>query len=414
MSVLKIFTDYRHLQIFILAIFSAMPLGILYRVISAWLTEEQIALAVITTFSISKIFYSLKFLWAPIIDQIKIPILGEIGHRKSWMILCAGALAFVLFLMSKLDPKSSLAELYVLVIALGVLSATFDIIFDAFRIDILEKEMQAIGAANTIFGYRIGLIIISSGAFYFSELYGWTKVFFIISLSYCAVVFYILSLNEPTIIRDKFNAFSLHSWKVMTLDPFIDFFKREGAIAILLAIIFFKLGDAMLGVVAMPFYLELGFTKSEIGFVSGTFGVFATIVGTYLGGYIMYCMGSFRGMIITAIAQSITNASFIWLNHMGHDINAFMVAIAIENVAGGMGSGALVGYLSVLCNKKFSATQYALFSSASGLFSHTIVIYGGSIVELVGWDLYFFGTIILGIPGILILTYLKNKYENNK
>lgn len=414
MSVLKIFTDYRHLQIFILAIFSAMPLGILYRVISAWLTEEQIALAVITTFSISKIFYSLKFLWAPIIDQIKIPILGEIGHRKSWMILCAGALAFVLFLMSKLDPKSSLAELYVLVIALGVLSATFDIIFDAFRIDILEKEMQAIGAANTIFGYRIGLIIISSGAFYFSELYGWTKVFFIISLSYCAVVFYILSLNEPTIIRDKFNAFSLHSWKVMTLDPFIDFFKREGAIAILLAIIFFKLGDAMLGVVAMPFYLELGFTKSEIGFVSGTFGVFATIVGTYLGGYIMYCMGSFRGMIITAIAQSITNASFIWLNHMGHDITAFMVAIAIENVAGGMGGGALVGYLSVLCNKKFSATQYALFSSASGLFSHTIVIYGGSIVELVGWDLYFFGTIILGIPGILILTYLKNKYENNK
>jgi len=412
MSVLKIFTDYRHLQIFILAIFSAMPLGILYRVISAWLTEEQIALAVITTFSISKIFYSLKFLWAPIIDQIKIPVLGKIGHRKSWMILCAGALAFILFSMSKVDPQNSLAELYVLVIALGVLSATFDIIFDAFRIDILEKEMQAIGAANTIFGYRIGLIIISSGAFYFSELYGWTKVFFIISLSYCAVVFYILSLNEPTIIRDKFNAFSLHSWKVMTLDPFIDFFKREGAIAILLAIIFFKLGDAMLGVVAMPFYLELGFTKSEIGFVSGTFGVFATIVGTYLGGYIMYCVGSFKGMIITAVAQSITNASFIWLNHMGHDINAFMVAIAIENVAGGMGMGALVGYLSVLCNKKFSATQYALFSSASGLFSHTIVIYGGSIVEQVGWDLYFFGTIILAIPGILILTYLKNKYEN--
>ncbi len=413
MSVLKIFTDYRHLQIFILAVFSAMPLGILYRVISAWLTEEQIALAVITTFSISKVFYSLKFLWAPIIDQITIPILGKIGHRKSWMILCAGALALILFLMSKFDPKNSLAELYVLVIALGMLSATFDIIFDAFRIDILEKEMQAIGAANTIFGYRIGLIIISSGAFYFSELYGWAQVFFIISISYCAVICYILTLSEPAIIRDKFNAFSLHSWKVMTLDPFIDFFKREGAIVILLAIIFFKLGDAMLGVVAMPFYLKLGFTKSEIGFVSGTFGVFATIVGTYLGGYIMYCLGSFRGMIITAIAQSVTNASFIWLNHMGHDINAFMVAIAIENVAGGMGGGALVGYLSVLCNKKFSATQYALFSSASGLFSHTIVIYGGSIVELVGWDLYFFGTIILGIPGILILTYLKNKYESN-
>lgn len=414
MSVLKIFTDYRHLQIFILAIFSAMPLGILYRVISAWLTEEQIALAVITTFSISKIFYSLKFLWAPIIDQITIPVLGKIGHRKSWMILCAGALACILFFISKIDPQHSLNELYVLVITLGLLSATFDIIFDAFRIDILEKEMQAIGAANTIFGYRIGLIIISSSAFYFSELYGWAKVLSIVAISYFVVIFYILSLNEPIIIRDEFNAFSLHSWKVMTLDPFIDFFKREGAIAILMAIIFFKLGDAMLGVIAMPFYLKLGFTKSEIGFVSGTFGVCATIIGTYLGGYIMYCVGNFKGMIITAVAQSITNASFIWLNHIGHDINAFMIAIAIENITGGMGMGALVGYLSVLCNKKFSATQYALFSSAAGLFSHTLVIYGGSVVEQIGWDLYFFGTMILAIPGILILVYLKNKYEHKK
>lgn len=413
MSILKIFTDYRHLQIFILAMFSAMPLGILYRAIPAWLTEEKIALTVITTFSISKIFYSLKFLWAPFIDQIKIPILGKIGHRKSWMILCSGALAFVLFLISKLNPNDSLAELYILVIALGVLSATFDIIFDAFRIDILEKEMQAIGAANTIFGYRLGLIIISSGGFYFSDLYGWAKTFFAISTLYISVIFYILSLNEPEIIREKFNGFSLHSWKVMTIDPFTDFFKREGAIVILLAIIFFKLGDALLGVVAMPFYLELGFTKSEIAFVSGVFGVAATIVGTYLGGYVMYRMGNFKGMILTAIAQSVTNASFIWLNHMGHDINAFMIAIAIENVAGGMGMGALVGYLSFLCNKKFSATQYALFSSASGLFSHTIVIYGGSLVKLMGWDLYFFLTIILAIPGILLLMYLRNKYENN-
>ncbi len=411
MSILKIFTDYRHLQIFILAIFSAMPLGILYRALPAWLTEENIAIAIITTFSISKIFYSLKFLWAPIIDQIEIPILRKVGHRKSWMILCAATLAFILFSISNIDLKNSLAELYIWVIALGMISATFDIVFDAFRIDILEKEMQAIGAANTIFGYRIGLIIISSGAFYFSDLYGWKEAFFAISISYITIIFYILSLKEPEIIREKFDTLSLRSLKAIILDPFIDFFKREGAITILLAIIFFKLGDAMLGVVAMPFYLELGFTKSEIGFVSGIFGVGATIVGSYLGGYLMYRAGNFRGMLISAIAQSVTNASFIWLNHMGHDINAFMIAIAIENIAGGMGMGALIGYLSFLCNKKFSATQYALLSSASGLFSHTIVMYGGSMVKLMGWDLYFFLTIILAVPGILILMYLKNKYE---
>jgi len=112
--------------------------------------------------------------------------------------------------------------------------------------------------------------------------------------------------------------------------------------------------------------------------------------------------------------QSVTNASFIWLNHMGHDVNAFMIAIAIENIAGGMGSGVLAGYLSVLCNKKFTATQFALFSSASGLVSHTIVVFGGRMVKSIGWDLYFFLTIILAIPGIFLLMYLKNKYENNK
>jgi PAT family beta-lactamase induction signal transducer AmpG len=199
----------------------------------------------------------------------------------------------------------------------------------------------------------------------------------------------------------------------MTIDPFADFFKRDGAILILLAIICFKLGDAMLGVVAIPFYLDLGFTKSEIAFVSGVFGVIATIIGAFAGAYLMYRIGSLNGMIVTAIFQSFTNTSFIWLNHMGHDINAFMIAIAIENIPSGMGSGVLAGYLSVLCNKKFTATQFALFTSASGLASHTIVVFGGAMVKSIGWDLYFLLTIILAIPGIFLLIYLKNKHENN-
>ncbi len=414
MNILKIFADYRHIQVFILSSFSAMPLGILYKVVPAWLSEAQIGIAVITTFSIAKIFYSLKFLWSPFIDQIRIPIIGKIGQRKSWMVICLASIAFILFMMSRLDPNSSLSELYGLVIALGVLSATYDIVFDAFRIEKFEPELQAIGAATAGLGYRIGLITIGAGAFYFSDLYGWQQTFFVISMLYAAIIFYTISLNETEIVREKFNGLSLHSWKVMTIDPFADFFKRDGAIIILLAIICFKLGDAMLGVVAMPFYLDLGFTKSEIAFVSGVFGVIATIIGTFIGAYLMYRIGSLKGMIITAIVQSVTNASFIWLNHMGHDINAFMIAIAIENIAGGMGSGVLAGYLSVLCNKKFTATQFALFSSASGLVSHTIVVFGGTMVKSMGWDLYFFLTIVLAIPGIFLLTHLKNKYKNNK
>lgn len=413
MNILKIFSDYRHIQIFILSIFSAMPLGILYKAVPAWLSDAQIGIAVITTFSVAKIFYSLKFLWSPFIDQIRIPFLGIIGHRKSWMVICLACIGFILFYMSRLDPTSELSELYGLVIALGVISATYDIVFDAFRIEKFEPELQAIGAATAGLGYRIGLITIGAGAFYLSDLYSWRETFFVISILYAVIIFYTISLNETEIAREKFNGFSLHSWKVMTIDPFADFFKRDGAILILLAIICFKLGDAMLGVVAMPFYLDLGFTKSEIAFVSGVFGVIATIIGAFAGAYLMYRIGSLNGMIVTAIFQSFTNTSFIWLNHMGHDINAFMIAIAIENIPSGMGSGVLAGYLSVLCNKKFTATQFALFTSASGLASHTIVVFGGAMVKSIGWDLYFLLTIILAIPGIFLLIYLKNKHENN-
>ncbi len=413
MNILKIFSDYRHIQIFILSIFSAMPLGILYKAVPAWLSDAQIGIAVITTFSVAKIFYSLKFLWSPFIDQIRIPFLEIIGHRKSWMVICLACIGFILFYMSRLDPTSELSELYGLVIALGVISATYDIVFDAFRIEKFEPELQAIVAATAGLGYRIGLITIGAGAFYLSDLYSWRETFFVISILYAVIIFYTISLKETEIVREKFNGFSLHSWKIMTIDPFADFFKRDGAILILLAIIFFKLGDAMLGVVAMPFYLDLGFTKSEIAFVSGVFGVIATIIGSFAGAYLMYRIGSLNGMIVTAIFQSFTNTSFIWLNHMGHDINAFMIAIAIENIPSGMGSGVLAGYLSVLCNKKFTATQFALFSSASGLASHTIVVFGGAMVKSIGWDLYFLLTIILAIPGIFLLIYLKNKHENN-
>jgi len=179
----------------------------------------------------------------------------------------------------------------------------------------------------------------------------------------------------------------------------------------LLAVVFYKLGDAMLGVVAMPFYMELGFTLKEIGAITKVFGLIATICGAYVGGVIMYRYGSLKGLIFCGVAQAVTNLAFVWLHHQGHNTNALMIAISIENMASGMGDAALVGYLSYLCNKQFSATQYALLSSLSGLFSHTIVGFGGSIMKVMGWDNYFIMTVFLAIPGLLLLLYLNKKFE---
>ena len=410
MHIFKIFTDYKQFQIFILGIFSGMPLTIIYSTLAGWMRGASIDIAIITTFAVARIFYSLKFLWAPFIDQIDLPVIYRIGHRKSWMCLISAIIAVIIFLYSRCNPAESLSELYILTIALGIASATLDIVIDAFRIDTIEQDKQSIAAANVIFGYMLGGLISGAGAFYIAEDYGWEIAFTIISGLYIVGMLFILTLKESGVKREKFKVLTLHSWQTMTISPFADFFKRDGAMIILLAIIFYKLGDAMLGVVATPFYLELGFTLKEIARTVKVFGLSALVVGSYIGGFIMYRFGHFKGLIIGGIAQSVTNVSFIWLHHMGHDSTALLIAIAVENLASGMGNAALIGYLSYLCNKQFSATQYALFSSASGLFSHTIVMYGGTLVKIMGWDMYFVMTILLAIPGLLLLLYLNKKF----
>ncbi|GAB4164452.1 MAG: MFS transporter [Rickettsiaceae bacterium] len=408
-NLIKILTDYKQFQIFILGAFSGIPLFIIYSTLAAWLTKSNVDLAVITTFAFARVFYSLKVFWSPLIDQVKLPFIHRLGRRKSWMCLISAVIAFIIFGYSRLDPSQSIAEIYILTVLLGCASATLDIVIDAFRIDTIEKDRLAVAAANAVFGYRIGGLIAGAGAFYVAEDYGWQFVFLVISILYVLGVLFMLTLKEPVIEQENFNPIDLKSWKVAVIDPFVDFFKRDSSIIILLAIIFYKLGDAMLGVVATPFYIKLGFSLKEIAAITKIFGLGATIFGAYVGGVVMYRYGTIKGLIICGIAQSITNLAFVWLNHQGHDTNALMIAIAIENVAAGMGDAALVGYLSYLCNKRFSATQYALLSSSSGLFSHTIVGFGGSVVKIIGWDNYFIMTVLLAVPGLALLLYLKKK-----
>ncbi|PCJ25109.1 MAG: MFS transporter [Rickettsiales bacterium] len=409
MNLQKIFADRKQRQIFILGIYSGMPLSIIYSTLPGWIKGAGVDIAIITTLALARIFYSLKFLWAPFVDQIRLPILHKLGRRKSWMCLMSGIIAFIIFSYSRLSPEESFSEIYILTLALGFCSATLDIAIDAFRIDTIKKEQQAIAAANAVFGYRVGMLVSNAGVFFMIEDYGWEVAFMMVSSLYVAGLFFMMTLKEPKIEQEEFNILTAHSWKVMTINPFMDFLQRKGAVLILLAVVFYKLGDAMLGVVATPFYLELGFSYKEIAAIAKVFGLIATLSGAYIGGFVMYRFGSFKGLIIGAIAQSITNLSFIWLNHMGHDTSALMVTIVIENIASGMGDAALVGYLSHLCNKQYSATQYALLSSASGLFSHSIVTFGGTMVKAMGWNMYFLMTVFLAIPGIVLLLYLNKK-----
>lgn len=411
MLITKIFKDYRLFEIFILGIVSGMPLAIIFSTLSVWLKESGIDIAVITTFAVAKLSYSLKVFWSPLIDNFKVPVLSRWGHRKGWLILCSGLMALVLIAMGNQNPATSLTALYVLTIALGFLSSTFDIAVDALRIDKFEQETQGVASATAVFGYRIGMLITGAGALYFADVTGdnWQLTFFGIGIIFAVSSVFIITVKEKELIREKINISSIASWIHAVISPFKDFFKREFAVTILLAVIFFKLGDAMLGAVASPFYIELGYSKSEIAIIVKFYGLAATILGGFAGGVVMYKLGSFKGLIITGIIQSLTHIAFIWLKAQPPSFEALLIAITIENFAAAMGSMALIGYISNLCNKKYSATQYALLSSSSSLCNNTVTIYAGKLVNMMGWDGFFIFTIILALPALFILMYLNKK-----
>ncbi len=410
-NIFNVFINSNQRQICIISFFSAIPLVFIYALIFSWLEDENIDLSLITTFGAARIFYSLKFLWSPFIDQLSIPLLRVIGHKKSWMLLCTIIISIIFFLISNIKPKEYFFQLYFLTMLLGFLSATFDILIDAIRIETFSGKQQPIGVASSLLGYRIGNTLAFAGGFYIADIYNWRVTFFSLSVVFFIASCYVLCMKEEKYVKLNFSPISIRSWKLLTIYPFYNFFKRNYSVLILIAIILFRLGESFLGIVTNPFFLELGFSKSEIALVVKIFGIFTTVIGTYLGIYIVNKFGYFKGLMINGIAQSLTNIFFIYLNHKGYNIIVFTFIIILENTTTSMGNAALISYLSYLCDKRFLATQYIFLSSASGLINHTIVIYAGSLVNFMGWDKYFVFTIILSIPGLVTLYYLNKKVK---
>lgn len=404
---MKVFKSYRLFEIIILGILSGMPQSIIFSTFGALLKERGVALDIITTFAVARLPYSAKFLWSPFVDYLQIPILKSLGRRKSWMILCTSCVIILLFSISLAAEKASLPILRTLLILLGFFAATFDIVFDAFRIERFDKNLQGIAVSNTILGYRLGMLITSSGALYFAHITNdWSKVFTMLAIIFTVFLIFLLTVREDNIIISGSKKLADISLSQSIVEPFKDFFKKDKALFILLIIILFKLGDAMLGIISMPFYLELGYSKQQIAIIVKGFGVVATLAGSYFGGFIVAALGRYQGLIISAIIQSLTHIAFIWLNAQQGEENALAIAITIENFGAGVGSTAFVSYISMLCNKNYSATQYALFSSLASFANDTVVISGGSLALKLGWNNYFIFTMILALPAILLLMYL--------
>ncbi len=394
------FASYRMIVMVILGFASGLPLPLTSGTLQAWLTTAGVDIKMIGIFSIVGLPYTLKFLWSPFMDRFVPPFLGR---RRGWIVCTQVALLAGIAVMALMSPQSMPFALGIIALCVAFFSASQDIVVDAYRTDVLPAHERGTGVAVFIFGYRIAFLVAGALALMMADRVGWQKTYIFMA---CLMILGMLGSfagREPDgkIVPPKNMGEAV--W-----GPLKDFFSRKSAVVLLLFIILYKLGDAYAGALTTAFLIRgVHFTLSELAIINKLIGIVATIVGALFGGTLMVKMGLFRSLWWFGILQTLSNFSFMVLAVIGKSYTAAIVAVAFENVTGGMGSTAFVAFVMALCNKRFTATQFALLSSLAVLGRVVISPTSGYIVTYVGWAVFFLFTVIAALPGLALLLYLK-------
>jgi PAT family beta-lactamase induction signal transducer AmpG len=493
----------RVISMLLLGFSAGIPILLIFSTLSAWLREAGVERAAVTFFSWAALGYSFKFVWAPLIDRLPLPFLTRVlGRRRAWMVVSQLSIMGAIFWMASIDPASSQSQLTAMALAailLGFSSATQDIVIDAFRIECVEEEMQAMLSATYIAGYRIAMLVAGAGSLFLADYFGstmelyqyraWQLTYFGVGccmlvglitalvvaepertglperleysaaqygrfflLFLCAVSVFVLvffyagsftgnikqALKESSLLSGNLIGFFVECIRLVValffafltarmlvwaklidrnmlddtyIDPVRDFFTRYGmrtAMLLLLLVGFYRVSDIVLGVISTVFYLDIGFTKTEIAAVVKTFGLLMTIGGGFLGGMLTIRFGVLKILLAGAVLSAATNVLFMLLAGVGPDPLLFKIVIGADNLAAGLASAAFVAFLSSLTSISFTAVQYAIFSSLMSLFPKLIGGYSGTIVNSIGYPSFFLMTALIGIPVILLIWLVRN------
>lgn len=377
-----------------------------------WLKESGVSLAAIGFATLIGTAYVFKFLWAPLVDRLPLPFLTRrFGQRRGWGLPVQVLLALAIFAVGQTDPHANLALTVATAVCVAFLSATQDIVIDALRIEILKPEQQSVGAAATQWGYRGGMLASGAGALYAATFGGWAVAYTIMACLIGVGITAMLMVDEPKHPADMGTRQSTAEWfQTAVLGPFLDMMTRPGWLLILLVVVLYKFGDALAGVMTSPFYIEAGFSKLEIANVSKVFGVLATLAGLAAGGALILRAGLYPGLLFAGVLQMLSNLMYVALAQTGYSVPMLTATIGIENFTGGLGSAAFVTYLSLLCNARFTATQYALLSALAAVPQRILSAWGGVLAEHLGWASFFLASTAAALPGLLLLVYLMRRY----
>lgn len=388
-----------------------IPLALVISTLSSWLTTAGIDIENIGLFAMVTTPYALKFLWSPLIDQTKLPVLSRrMGRRRSWMLFTQILLIALIVIMGNSDPTSNITLFAIIALAVSFTSATQDIVVDAFRVETLDEEDQGAGAAAYVFGFRIALLVAGAGTLILADQFSWAVAYMAMAALILIAVVTTLIARKPKDELDLAENRPASVWfREGVVDPFAEFMKRNGWVLILAFVLFYKLGDAMAAVMTYPFFLKIGFTLTEIGSVSKITGFIAGVLGAMIGGVIVKELGLIKSLWICGLFQMFSNLIFAVLAITGPELYMLVVTISIENLASGMGTAAFVAYLSALCNVHYTATQYALLSSVANV-SRTFLSSGtGFLAEGLGWIGFFLFTTAAAVPGLVLLYFVVKK-----
>lgn len=406
LSFLAAYRDLRLIAVLIMGFVSGLPLALTGTTLAARFTEAHIALGAIGFMALVQLSYNFKPLWAPALDRLPIPFLTKrLGQRRSWLIVTAGSLVLAIAGLGTADPQQNLAVAVGWAIAVAFLSASQDVVIDAYRVEILRPEQQGAGAAVTQFGYRFGMIASGAGSLAAAQLWGWPIAYQIMAILMVTGIATALLAPEP--VHPELPV--ARTLAATVAAPFRDILQRHGWPILFLFILLYKLGDALSGHMATPFYLELGFTKIEIAKISKGLGVVAAIIGVSLGGVLVYRLGVLKALLVCGMIQMASNALYIVQDLSGHDIRMLAVTVSLENLAGGMGSAAFLAYLSGLCSPGYAATQYALLSALALLGRNLFSASSGVLAAHLGWVGFFSTAVCLALPGLALLVWMMGR-----
>ncbi len=417
------------LRMFFLGFSAGLPPLLILGTLSFWLREAQVNLATIGFFSWAGLVYAFKWVWAPIVDYGKFPLLEELfGHRRSWLLISQLGVTVALLAMAMNNPADSLMLTLMPALATAFFSATQDISLDAYRIESSSPELQGALSAMYQAGYRLAMIWAGAGALalaaWFSEgatgyaYSAWRLSYMVMAVSMAVGMITVCLSPEPDVRREPHKPEQGRLARAVTgfVAPVKDFFKRYGSLAlvILLLIACYRISDVVMGVMANPFYHDMGFSKEEVAWVSKVFGVIMTLLGAFVGGVLTMRLGILRTLLLGAGLSAATNLLFSLLAGIGHNLAFLMMTVSADNLAAGIASAAFVAFLSSLTNLSFSATQYALFSSLMVLLPKGLAGFSGVLVEEMGFVAFFMLTAALGVPVMLLIVWLMRRMPEER